>query len=452
MFSIDEVHEALGSELMAQRPAAAAVFSAVTNDSRVARPGELFVALQTEVRDGHDFIGDAVAKGVAGVVIEQERSVPEGVWVFRVRDTRRAIGELARAHRSRFRIKTVVVTGNVGKTTTKELTAAVLQQRYKVLKSPANFNDEVGLAMTLFQLETAHERAVLEVGMFQLGEIRRLCEIARPDVAVVMNVGPTHLERLGSIEAIARAKAEAVEALTADGCAVLNADDRLVAAMAEKTPARVLTFGIESQATVQASGLRSRGLDGVDFTLTCGGRGVAAHSPLPGARLVYNALASVTVALEDGFSLEEAAGALTLASVPARLQARKLLSGALLLDDSYNASPASMAAALGVLAETRGRRLALLGDMLELGSAEAEGHRQVGRQAAAVVERLFTIGERGRMIGEAASEAGLADVRHFASHAEAVQTLRGLLGPGDVLLVKASHGLDLASVVKELAE
>jgi UDP-N-acetylmuramoyl-tripeptide--D-alanyl-D-alanine ligase len=451
MFTIDDIRHALEGELIGEHTGLAESFDAVINDSRVSKPGQLFVALKTEARDGHDFIQEAVARGVAGVVVQREDIfLPEGVWAFLVRDTRHSIGELARFWRVNQRARSVVIAGNVGKTTTKELTAAVLARRFNVLKSFSNFNDEVGLAMTLFGLTEAHERAVLEVGMFELGEIRRLCEIARPHTAVVLNVGPTHLERLGTMENIAAAKAEAIESLPSDGNAVLNADDPYVAAMASKTRAKVLTFGVKHHADVRASDIRTRGLSGVDFTLTCAGRALPAHSPLPGERLVYNALAAAAVAFAEGMSAEEAAHALSTAEVPLRLKAVAAVNGATILDDSYNASPASMLAALGVLSEMPGRRLALLGDMLELGSAEAEGHRQVGEAAAKVVDGLFTIGPRGLMIAEAARVAGAPFVRHFDSKQEATAFLKQSLEMGDVLLVKASHGLDLGAIVKEL--
>jgi UDP-N-acetylmuramoyl-tripeptide--D-alanyl-D-alanine ligase len=453
LFSLADVRNALGVDLLQERSGSHASFSAVTNDSRVAKPGELFVALATEVRDGHDFVADAVTHGATGVVVHRDVEAPDGVAVFRVRDTRHAIGELARYWRERFpALEATVVTGNVGKTTTKELTAAVLGRFFKVLKSPLNFNDEIGLSMTLFQLDETHERAVLEVGMFELGEIRRLCQIAQPETAVVLNVGPTHLERLGSLEAIASAKAEAVESLTRSGTAVLNADDPFVSGMASRCAGRVLTFGIEQHADVCATDIHSRGLAGVDFNLVVDGRSLAAHSPLPGVRLVSNALAAVTVAFSEDISLDDAVHALAEASIPTRLQSRLAPSGAMILDDSYNASPASMLAALGVLAETPGRRVALLGDMLELGSAEADGHRAVGEKAAEVADLLFTIGPRGAQIAAAARAAGVANVQHLDSKETAVRELKQLLGPGDVLLVKASHGLALNTVVEDLLQ
>ena len=452
MFTVDEVRAALGPDLLAENAGAALAFGTVTNDSRMAGPGDLFVALKTEVRDGHDFIGDAVQRGVAGVVVlRRDIFLPEGLWAFLVSDTTHALGELARWWRSCFpSLHCIAITGNTGKTTTKELTAALLSHRFNVHKSPSNFNDNVGVAMSMLMLRDEHEVAVQEVGMDHLGEIRRSCEIAQPRTAIVLNVGPTHLERLGSIEAIAQAKSEAVEALPEDGSAILNADDPYVAAMAAKTRARVLTFGLSEGVTVKASGVQTRGLAGSDFTVSCGGRALKAHSPLPGERLVHNALAAVTAGLAEGMSLEEAVEALRQAEVPLRLQARAALNGATVLDDSYNASPASMLAALGVLAEMPGRRLALLGDMLELGSAEAEGHRSVGERAAQVVDALFTVGPRGIQIAAAAKAAGARHVRHFDSKEQAAEELKQLLTPGDILLVKASHGLALGDVVKEL--
>ncbi len=451
MFTIEQVREALGDGLTGERAGDALDFIAVRNDSRVTQPGELFVALKTELRDGHDFIDDAIAHGATGVIVQSDDLLlPDQIWAFRVSDTRHAIGDLAAHWRRRFPVKTVAIAGNVGKTTTKELTSAVLSAHHTVLKSPANFNDEIGLAMSLFQLNETHGRAVVEVGMFELGEIRRLCEIAAPEIAVVLNVGPTHLERLGSIEAIAEAKSEAVQALPSTSTAILNADDPYVAAMAAKTRARVLTFGVEQHADIRATNVRGRGLAGVDFTLSCLGRELKAHSPLPGTRLVGNALAAIAVAFADGLSVEEASEALSAAEVQLRNQVKISSGGATILDDTYNANPASMFAALELLGEMTGRRLALLGDMLELGSAEEESHRAVGEEAARVCDLLFSVGPRGEQIAAAARAIGGIDVTHFNSKEEAASALRTVIGPGDILLVKASHGLALDSVVEEL--
>ncbi len=450
MLRVPEVRTALGPQLLSERPGQARAFAGVSNDSRTVKPGQLFVALKTENRDGHEFVPAAVQAGAAGVVVQRDVEVPEAVAVFRVRNTQTALGNLAAYWRDRFDVKCIVIAGNVGKTTTKELTAALLSGRHQVLKSSANFNDEVGLSMTLFQLTSRHDRAVLEAGMFELGEIRRLCDIARPEIAVVMNVGPTHMERLGSLEAIAQAKAEAVEGLPFEATAVLNADDPYVAAMASKTKARVLTFGLEPGADARATDVRSLGLGGVDFQFSMGGRGLAAHSVLPGAGLVHNALAALTVAIADGMSVEEAVAALGRARVPARLQVKESKTGAIILDDCYNANPASMLVALAVLAETPGRHLALLGDMLELGPAEEEGHREVGRRAAEVSDAIFVVGPRARGLAEAARAAGGPPVCYFESKEAAGRALKAELRHGDVVLVKASHGMALETVVAEL--
>jgi UDP-N-acetylmuramoyl-tripeptide--D-alanyl-D-alanine ligase len=459
VFIIDDVRNALSDCLKGERPGAAGEFTGVTNDSRVAKSGELFVALTTptgyalEVRDGHDFISDAVAHGATGIILHNEEiMLPDHIWGFLVDDTMHAIGELGRAWRSRFDVRAIAIAGNVGKTTTKELTAAVLQGcGHTVLKSPMNFNDEIGLAMTLFQLNPTYDRAVVEVGMFELGEIRRLCQIAQPQISVVLNVGPTHLERLGSIQAIAEAKSEAVQELPATGCAILNADDPLVAAMSRKTRGHVLTFGTHSHADFRASEIQSHGLAGVEFMLGCLGRSLRVRSPLPGAALVPNALAALAVAMSDGASVEEAAEALAGAQVTPRLQAKMAAGGATILDDCYNANPASMIAALDVLREIdASHRYALLGDMLELGSAETDAHHSVGEHAARVVDALFTIGPRGVQIAAAARSACARSVRHFDTKKEAVEVLRACLGPGDVLLVKASHGLALDAIVADL--
>ena len=453
MFTVEQVREALGDGLIGERcGSGAAAFSSVSNDSRQTAAGELFVALKTEVRDGHSFIANAISNGATGVIVQSDDVLlPESTWAFRVSDTRRAIGDLAAHWRRRFPVRTVVIAGNVGKTTTKELTSAVLSSARNVLKSPANFNDEVGLAMTLFQLNQEHERAVLEVGMFELGEIRRLCQIAAPEIAVVLNVGPTHLERLGTMEAIAEAKSEAVQELPNTGTAILNADDPFVVEMESKTRARVLTFGVKQHAAIRATDVRGRGLVGVDFTLSSLGRTLKAHSPLPGTHLVSNALAAIAVAFADGFSVEEATQALSNAKVPLRNQVKISKNGATILDDTYNANPASMLAALELLSEMTGRRLALLGDMLELGSAEAEAHHAVGEEAARICDLLFTVGPRGQQIAAAARSVGSIEVTHFDTKEAAAAALQGLISPGDILLVKASHGLALETVVQELS-
>jgi len=426
-------------------------FSRVAIDSRQVQPGDLFIALPGEHRHGHEFIADAISHGATGVIAQrQPPDLPREVSFFQVDDTLAALQRLATYWRGKHRVKVVGITGSVGKTTCKELTAAVLSSGYQVLKSEANLNTEIGLPLTLLQLRPEHERVVLEMGMYGLGEIRLLCQIARPQIGVVTNVGPVHLERLGTLEAIAQAKAELVESLPSDGWAILNADDPQVAAMAERTSARVALFGESPQCSVRGTVLSTSGLEGISFRLTCDDQSADVSAPLPGRHNLYNALAAAAVGLADGLSVQEVAAAVAAADVPLRLRAVSGPQGSTILDDTYNASPTSMLAALDLLAELPGRRLALLGDMLELGSFEEEGHRLVGDRAARTTNVLYTLGERGRIIGEAAQAAGHQDVRFLASKEKAAPAIRETLSEGDHLLVKASRVMALETVIEEL--
>lgn len=426
-------------------------FSGVAIDSRQVQPGDLFIALPGEHRHGREFIPDAISRGAAGVIAEkQPRDLPHDVCFFQVDNTLAALQRLAAYWRGKYRVKVVGITGSVGKTTCKELTAAVLSSGYQVLKSEANLNTEIGLPLTLLQLRPEHEQVVLEMGMYGLGDIRLLCQMARPQIGVVTNVGPVHLERLGTLEAIAQAKAELVESLPVDGWAVLNGDDPLVAAMAERTSARVALFGESPQCSVRGTVLSTSGLEGISFRLTCDDESVDVSAPLPGRHNLYNALAAATVGLADGLSLQEVAAALAAADVLLRLRVLSGPQGSTILDDTYNASPASMLAALDLLAELPGRHLALLGDMLELGTFEEEGHCLVGERAAQTTDILYTVGERGRIIGEAAQAAGHQDVRFLASKEAAAAAIRETLSEGAHLLVKASRAMALETVIEEL--
>jgi len=428
-------------------------FARVTIDSRQVQADDLFVALPGERRNGHDFIADAVAGGATGVLAQRPPSglSPE-VTVFQVRDSLAALQALAAYWRAKHDLKVIGVTGSVGKTTCKELTAAVLGSAFAVLKNEANLNTEIGLPLTLLQLRPEHQRAVLEMGMYGPGEIRLLCQIARPEMGVVTNVGPIHMERLGSLEAIAAAKAELVESLPPEGTALLNGDDPLVAAMAQRAAARVVSFGTSPECDVRGAVLASAGLQGVTYRLACGDESIDVTTALPGRHNLHNVLASAAVGLADGISLRQIAEALEKAEVPLRLRTLPGPNGSTIIDDSYNANPASMLAALDLLAELPGRHVALLGDMLELGAFEEEGHRLVGRRAAHDLHALYVVGERGRLIGEAAQEAGQREVHFLRSKEGAAAVLRKALGRGDHLLVKASRGLALETLIEELTD
>lgn len=428
-------------------------FRGVTNDSRLARPGSLFIAVRGE-RDGHDFVADAYARGARGVL--GERLVDNLDWLpesakrkfayFIAPNSIDALHSLASYWRELHPVRAIGITGSVGKTTVKELTARVLAGKYRVLKNEKNFNNEIGLPLSLLRLHRGHEVAVLEMGMYAIGEIADLCRLARPEIGIIVNVGPTHLERLGSIERIAQAKSELVEALPPTGLAVLNGDDGRVLKMADLAKARVITFGSQPHCDFRATELVSRGLHGIEFTAVWHDRSIRISTSMLGKHSIYPCLAALAVGLEMGLSPEEAASRLKRPPQQSRLALLRGPRGSTIIDDTYNASPVSVIAALDLLSETRGRRIAILGDMLELGDYEEAAHREVGRKAACSVDLLIAVGERARWIADEAKSAGLSRVRAVASRAEVELPLQ----KGDVVLVKGSRGMRMEEVVARL--
>jgi UDP-N-acetylmuramoyl-tripeptide--D-alanyl-D-alanine ligase len=453
MIGTPEIVESLGSLLRETRAAGNERFRRVVIDSRACGRGDLFVALRGERSDGQLYAVDAAGRGARGLLVrERPEGLPDGVAVFVVDDTLAALQRLAAGRRNRRHAKVIGITGSVGKTTTKEITAAVLGARYPVLKNEANYNNEIGLPLTLLQLTNRHRRAVLEMGMYAQGEIRTLCEIARPEVGVVTNIGPSHLERLGSLEAIAAAKSELPESLPPQGFAIFNADDPLVLAMADRTRAHPLTYGMASEADVRASDVESRGLAGVSFRLHWRRESADVRTALPGRHIVPNALAAAAVALADGMALPDVARALDSARVPLRLQVYRGRGGCTILDDTYNASPASMAAALDLLAEIPGRRIAVLGDMRELGPEEREGHLAVGRRAAETADVIHAVGPLGELVVEAARAGGHRAAYHHDTKEDAAVALIADLRRDDVVLLKASRAMAFETLLDELKE
>jgi len=339
----------------------------------------------------------------------------------------------------------VGITGSVGKSTTKELTWAVLRQRFNTLKNPGNLNNEIGLPLTVLRLDDSHERVVLEMGMYDLGEISELCAIAAPHVGVVTNVGPTHLERLGTIERIAQAKAELVQALPADGVAILNQDDPFVRSMAQQTAARVLTYGLTPEADLWASDIESEGLGGIRFVLNYRGEAIHAKVPLLGRHSVHTALRATAVGLIEEMPWQEIMTGLQDSSVQLRLVSAPGLNGSTLLDDTYNASPVSTIAALNLLDDLIGRKIAVLGDMAELGDQEEEGHRRVGCRTADTVDLLITVGLRAHICGLAPDL-----VTEVETNDQAIAYLRQIIQRGDIVLVKGSRSMAMEEIVAAL--
>jgi UDP-N-acetylmuramoyl-tripeptide--D-alanyl-D-alanine ligase len=442
----------------------------VVVDSRQAVSGSLFVALPGERVNGHDFVKAAFDRGALAAIVEKPiegcavlvdlttpliGQPPAPPICLKVPDSLAALQDLAAYWRRRQPdCRVVGVTGSIGKTTTKELIASVLGQRYATLKSEGNYNNEIGLPLTMLRLHSGVNWAVQEMGMYDLGEIAHLASIALPEAGVVTNVGPTHLERLGTLERISRAKAELVQALPEDGLAVLNGDDERVRAMSGMTPAsRVILYGLDPSNYIWADKIHSYGLEGLRLRFHQGDQTVHARLPLLGRHSVYGALAAVAVGLSTGLAWDEVISGLRDPTIQVRLGVIRGVHGTTLLDDTYNASPASTVAALNLLAEMDGRKIAVLGDMLELGKYEAAGHRLVGRRAAELVAVLVAVGELGGLIGQEALAAGMPEsaVHLVSENDQAVSVLEGVLEQGDFVLVKGSRGMAMENIVSQLA-
>jgi len=468
MLTLADILEALTSV----RPSnASTVVTEGVIDSRQVIPGSLFVAIPGEKVDGHDFIADALRRGASFALIQKDadasyrtldlrggrlaESTPtfESPLLLRVDNTLSALQQIARFWRRKLPgLRVVGITGSVGKSTTKEMVAEVLSVRYRTLKSPGNLNNEIGLPLTLLRLGSGYERAVLEMGFYVPGEIQFLCDIAQPQIGVVSNIGTVHAERAGSQEAIFRGKSELPAALPEDGVAILNFDDPWVRKMEERTKARVFFYGLSPEAHLWADQIEGLGLEGIRFRLHYGKEILHMRIPLIGRHSIHTALRAAAVGLNDGISWQEILEGLSHGHTQLRLAAARSGSGALILDDTYNAAPESMLAALNLLDELEGRKIAVLGDMLELGPYERQGHEMVGMRAAQVAKTLITLGTRGHMIADAARRAGMkpASIMEYEEIAPIVDWLTKNLTANDAVLIKGSRGLRMDRITAAL--
>lgn len=450
--SLAQVLEATGGRVVAGPNSAS--FDRLVTDSREVTPGSLFVALKGEQQDGHAYIPQAAERGAAGILCERPPADVAGPTMVQVRSTRQALFDITTDRLRRQPVPIVAITGSAGKTTTKELIAHVLGRRVRVHKSEGNLNTYTGIPMTVFQMDSGDRALVLEYAMSRAGEIRELARTAPPNIGVVLNVGLAHVGFLGSIEAVAAAKRELVEGLAPDGLAVLNADDPRVKAMASVAK-RVTFYGLGNEAQVRAEKIRLHGLEGSMFNLHTPRGKAEVYLRLPGQHSVHNALAAAAVALEFGFDAAGIASALHGFNPPSRrmniLTGRK---GATVIDDSYNASPGSMEAALEVLrlAPQGALRVAVLGDMLELGDHAERAHAEVGSLAGKTADFLIAIGEQARTTVDSARRAGLAEDRAIVvdTPEQALDALEPLLGPKTRVLVKGSRGMRLERVVERI--
>lgn len=454
----------------------------VVIDSRLATPGSLFVALGGATVDGHAFVGRAFDAGASMALVARDRwrsyapsrpvtvidaaddadvtaAAADRPFVIVVTDPLTSLHAIAAAHRRRHQVRVVGITGSVGKTSTKEVMATVLARRFRTLKTPRSYNSAATLPLVLLHLRPAHEVAVIEMGMYLPGDISRLAALAQPLLGVVTNVGPSHLERVGSIEGatdplegITRAKSELPASLPGHGVAILNADDQRVRGMAGITRARIVMYGRADDADVRGAILADRGLEGLRVRITYDAHTFDCAVRLAGAHHLATILSVVAVARELGMTPDEISAGLGDVAGDIRLQTSQGARGEVIIDDTWNAAPASMIAALGILAGQSGRRVAVLGDMREIGAIEVEEHRRVGAAAAGCADWLITCGERGRWISEGAQDAGMPGDRiiHCGGLAAAIAAVRQITGAGDHILVKGSRAMAMEQIADAL--
>ena len=424
----------------------------ISSDSRALKPGDLFIAIRGEKFDGHDYLADAARLGAAGAIVEREiAGLPASFSLIVVADSVRGLQSLASAYRTTLRLTSVCITGSNGKTSTKDLCASVLAQRYHVTRTAGNLNNHLGVPFSILRADSTHDVGVFEIGMNHAGEIAPLAAIARPDIGIITNVGVAHIEFLGTREAIAQEKGALAEAVGEKGTVILNADDAFTPSLAKRTRARVMTAGLLG-GEVRATDLEHLST-GTRFRLHASGQCVQADLPVPGEHMVRNALLACAAGISLGLSLDECAAGLRALNLTAGRLTQKTIGGIRILDDTYNANPDSMSAALVTLARMpgAGRRIAVLGGMGELGKESEHGHRSVGEVAGREkIGCVITVGESARWIAEAAENSGVSTVIRTADADEATRTLRDIAQPGDTVLVKASRSARLERIVQAL--
>jgi UDP-N-acetylmuramoyl-tripeptide--D-alanyl-D-alanine ligase len=449
--TLDEIAKATRGSVRGGGPAA--TVGGVSIDSRTLAKGQLFVAVKGPKFDGHDFMAAAIEGGAAAAMVHRDVEVPPGFPLVRVGETTQALKDLGRHVRLKAAVPVVAVTGSAGKTTTKEMTAALLATQGPVLKTEGNLNNQYGLPLTLLRLSPAHRFAVLELGMSAAGELRELSAIARPDVAIITMVAPVHLAFFDSVDAIAAAKAEILEGLDDDGVAVLNWEDPRVRRIGEARKGRTLWFGRDRSCDVSAENWRGT-IHGMRFDMRVDGQTYDVALPLPGPHFLMNFLAATAAAHHLGVSMDAIVEAAThMTAAKSRGQVRRLGEGVTLLDDSYNSNPAAVDAAVTALGMAApGRRIVFLGDMLELGPTGPALHRETGAKLFGRADVVVGVGALGREFTEGARGAGVAAsaLRDFADAEAAAREAAAIVKPGDAVLVKGSRGARMEKVVEAL--
>ena len=463
-WTVDEILKATGGDLLCGDQIRSRKFAKVSIDSRNISAGDLFVAIVGEVHDGHRFANDVVEKGVSGLVVAENKAaeLPISEWQARhiacvaVADTIRALGDLAAFHRSRNDVAVVAITGSNGKTTTRQMTAEVVAQKFSTLSTIGNYNNQIGVPLTLLRLAPEHAWAVVELGTNSPGEIARLARICSPDIGVITNIGPAHLEGLGSLDGVMREKEQLIDLLKTGGRAVLNADDRRVCKIADRTEKKVLLFGLSKTAAIRATKIQEK-VSGISFSLDLPRESLTVDLKVPGQFMVINALAAAAVGhLLELSAVEIKSGLETFKPAWGRMNVFQTANGIHVIDDTYNANPDSMQAAITTLNTLRAnnRSVIVAGDMLELGAQAESLHRQVGAWAAtAEINKLYVTGEYAEAVAAGAKNAGMNGKNIFIGLQEKILThLKDYLKPGDWVLVKGSRGAKMDNIVERIKE
>lgn len=448
-FTTYEVLEASGGRFIKE---AEAQIKDVVIDSRKVQPGSLFVAIKGERVDGNDYIDAAFEKGAAVCLCDKDVTFAGNGALIKVEDSALALGKIANRYKMKYNVPTVAVTGSVGKTSTKDMIASVMSKLGDCLKTEGNFNNELGMPLTIFRLEKNHKSAVLEMGMSAFGEINYLADIARPDVAVITNIGMSHIENLGSREGILKAKMEICDFFGSSNLLIINTDNDMLKTVDRNKDYKVLTYGIENPADYTAEDIKDYGINGSVFTAVTPKGRFSVKLAVPGVHNVYNALSAIAVGEHFGISEGDIIDALSNFELTAMRLTIEKHGGITLINDCYNASPDSIRASLNVLGTEKGRRVAVLGDVLELGEFAESAHRDIGRMCGGKADVLITAGENAKYIAEGAKEAGLAEVIYRPTTDEAAAMAAELVKDGDTVLVKASRGMHFEKVCEAIGE
>jgi len=435
-------------------------FNGIAIDSRAVKKKQLFVCISGDRFDGHDFILDVIKKEAAGIIIKSTDKIPNEKFrpfVIQVNDTLKALQDIAEFHRSQFDVSVLAITGTNGKSTTKEMTASVAASQFNVLKTEGNKNNHIGLPLTLFNLKAEHEVSVLEMGMSGKGEIRRLAEIAKPKIGIITNISEGHLESLPTIKDVQEAKGELFESLNQNGTAIVNADDPLVLELSRSLRSNIVTYGLKNSADIQADNVKQRGNEGFDFTLHFFNEKTPVFLPFLGSCNISNALAAIAAGHVLGLNSQKIlSGLQDCQLMPQRMQTEKR-NDITIINDAYNANPRSMEEALTTLSsyKTNGKKIFVMGDMLELGRISESAHKDFGKQfSASSVDRLVTVGTLAQLASQTALDSGIDKdrVKSFENKEESILFLNKSLQAGDCILVKGSRGMRMEQVIEGISK